>query len=130
MAGDRFHVLQTARNRLSVAPHPALEHCKAHEPESSTPAEHLDRAVQTAVERVIFGGNELARRRFLQLVGASTATAILRSVFPLDTAQALAQDTVKDIEKKNLTVAFIPITLPAPRPSLWQSPWDFMHGIA
>ena len=114
MAGNRFHVLQTARNRLSVAAHPALEHCKAHELESSTPAEHLDRAVQTAVERAIFGGNELARRRFLQLVGASTATAILRSVFPLDTAQALAQETVKDIEKKNLTVAFIPITCATP----------------
>jgi nitrate/nitrite transport system substrate-binding protein len=76
----------------------------------STPEERLDQAVETAVMRAIFGGNELARRRFLQLVGASSAMAIVRSVFPLDTAKAMAQEQVKGIEKKDLSVAFIPIT--------------------
>jgi nitrate/nitrite transport system substrate-binding protein len=66
------------------------------------------------VERAIFGGNELARRRFFQLVGASSATAIMCSVVPLDTARALAQEHVKAIEKKDLTVAFIPITCATP----------------
>jgi nitrate/nitrite transport system substrate-binding protein len=85
--------------------------------------------VETAVERAIFGGNELARRRFIQLVGASTATAIIRSVFPLDTAKALAQETVKDIEKKNLTVAFIPITCATP--IIMAEPMGFYarHGL-
>ena len=54
--------------------------------------EYLDRAIEMAVERAIFGGNEIARRRFLQLVGASSAAAIMRMVFPLDTTKALAQD--------------------------------------
>jgi nitrate/nitrite transport system substrate-binding protein len=76
----------------------------------STSEECLDHVIETAVERAIFGGNEMARRRFLQLVGVSSAVALIRTVFPLDTAKALAQEHVKGIEKKDLTVAFIPIT--------------------
>src|SRR4029450_11051849 len=76
----------------------------------STSEECLDHVIETAVERAIFGGNEMARRRFLQLVGVSSAAALIRTVFPLDTAKALAQEHVKGIEKKDLTVAFIPIT--------------------
>jgi len=87
-----------------------------HEPQHtpSTSEKYLDRAIETAVERAIFGGNEIARRRFLQLVGASNAATIMRTVFPLDTAKALAQEHVKGIEKKDLTVTFIPITCATP----------------
>jgi nitrate/nitrite transport system substrate-binding protein len=77
---------------------------------SCSPEEHLAHAV----ERAIFRGNALARRRFFQLVGASTATAIIRSVFPMQTAKALTQETVKVTEKKDLTVSFIPITCATP----------------
>ena len=95
----------------------------------STSEELLERAVEVAVERAIFRGNELARRRFLQCVGASAATAIIRSLFPLDTAKALAQDTVKDIEKKDLTVSFIPITCATP--IIMAEPMGFYarHGL-
>jgi nitrate/nitrite transport system substrate-binding protein len=79
-----------------------------------TSEEWLERAIETSVERAIFGGNELARRRFFQLVGTSSAAAIMRTVFPLDAAKALAQEHVKAIEKKDLTVAFIPITCATP----------------
>src|SRR5215831_10014088 len=80
----------------------------------STSEACLDHAIETAVARAIFGGNEMTRRRFFQLVGASTATAIIRSVFPLDIAKAMAQETVKGLEKTDLTVAFIPITCATP----------------
>ena len=95
----------------------------------STSEERLDRAIETAVERAIFGGNEIARRRFFQLVGASSAAALIRTVFPLDTAKALAQEHVKGIEKKDLTVAFIPITCATP--IIMAEPMGFYakHGL-
>jgi nitrate/nitrite transport system substrate-binding protein len=95
----------------------------------STPEDCLDRAVETAVERAIFGGNELARRRFLQAVGASAATAIIGSVFPLEMAKALAQEPMKGIEKKDLTVSFIPITCATP--IIMAEPMGFYarHGL-
>ena len=100
-----------------------------HGPELSTPTEIVEQAVETAVERAIFGGNELARRCFFQLVGTSTATAIIRSVFPLDTAKALAQEKVKGLEKTDLTVSFIPITCATP--IIMAEPMGFYarHGL-
>src|SRR5712692_10118671 len=80
-----------------------------HECVPRTPEECLDRAIETAVDRAIFGGNDLARRRFLQLVGSSSAAVLIGSVFPLDTAKAIAQEQVKGIEKKDLVVSFIPL---------------------
>lgn len=96
---------------------------------SRTPEECLDRAIETAVERAIFGGNDLARRRFLQLVGASSAAALIGSVFPLDTAKAIAQEQVKGIEKKDLVVSFIPITCATP--IIMAEPMGFYtkHGL-
>ena len=95
----------------------------------STAEECLDRAIETAVARAIFGGNEMARRRFFQLIGASSAAAIMRTVFPLDIAKAVAQEHVKGIEKKDLTVAFIPITCATP--IIMAEPMGFYakHGL-
>jgi nitrate/nitrite transport system substrate-binding protein len=89
----------------------------------------FDRTVEIAVERAIFGGNEIARRRFLQLVGASSAAALIRTVFPLDIAKAMAQEQVKGIEKKDLTVSFIPITCATP--IIMAEPMGFYakHGL-
>jgi nitrate/nitrite transport system substrate-binding protein len=98
-----------------------------HKHAPSTSEGCLDRAIETAVERAIFGGHEMARRRFFQLVGASSAAALIRTVFPLDTAKALAQEHVKGIEKKDLTVAFIPITCATP--IIMANPWVFMPNM-
>ncbi len=93
------------------------------------PEEIIERVVESAVVRAIFGGNDVARRRFLKLVGASTAAAIIKTVFPLDTAKALAQEKVDGIEKKDLTVAFIPITCATP--IIMAEPMGFYkkHGL-
>jgi nitrate/nitrite transport system substrate-binding protein len=106
-----------------------LQQWDEHKYVPSTSEECLDRAIEMAVERAIFGGNELARRRFFQLVGASSAAALIRTVFPLDTAKALAQEHVKGIEKKDLTVAFIPITCATP--IIMAEPMGFYakHGL-
>jgi nitrate/nitrite transport system substrate-binding protein len=129
MSGDGYREPPTVRRTHSVSADVTMQPSGVYAPATSSPEKCLDHAVETAVERAIFGGNELARRRFLQLVGASTATAIIRSVFPLDTAKALAQETVKDIEKKDLTVAFIPITCATP--IIMAEPMGFYarHGL-
>ena len=108
-----------------------------HEPEGSEGAETeaqgteaiIDRAVESAVVRAVFGHNEMARRQFLKLVGSGTAAAVLSSVFPLATAKALAQEKAKGIEKKDLTVGFIPITCATP--IIMAEPMGFYekHGL-
>ena len=50
----------------------------------SSPEKLLDRAVESAVVRAVFGESDLARRQFSKLVGSGTAAAILNSIFPLD----------------------------------------------
>lgn len=89
----------------------------------------LDRAVESAVVRAVFGHNEMARRQFLKLVGSGTAAAVLSSVFPLAAAKAMAQEKVKGIEKKDLTVGFIPITCATP--IIMAEPMGFYkkHGL-
>ncbi len=57
--------------------------------------------------------NDLERRNFLKAVGASTAAAAVAAFFPLATAtEVLAQSG--PIEKKDLSVGFIPITCATP----------------
>jgi nitrate/nitrite transport system substrate-binding protein len=90
MAGEIFHVPRTAEDRPHRDPYAAVLH--GGDPRPETPEDRLDRAVETAVERAIFGGSELARRHFLRLVGAGTAMAVIRSLFPLETAKAPAQE--------------------------------------
>ena len=89
----------------------------------------LHRAVESAVVRAVFGHNEMARRQFLKLVGSGTAAAVLSSVFPLAAAKAMAQEKVKGIEKKDLTVGFIPITCATP--IIMAEPMGFYkkHGL-
>jgi len=89
----------------------------------------IDRAVESAVVRAVFGHNEMARRRFLKLVGSGSAAAILSSVFPLATAKSMAQEKVKGIEKRDLTVGFIPITCATP--IIMAEPMGFYkkHGL-
>lgn len=94
-----------------------------------TNEEIIDRAVESAVVRAIFGHRDLTRRRFLKLVGSSSAAAIVGSVFPLAAAKAMAQEKVKGIEKKDLTVGFIPITCATP--IIMAEPMGFYakHGL-
>jgi hypothetical protein len=70
-------------------------------------------AVQTALLRAVFP-DAVTRRGFVRAVGAGTALAALREVFPLDAAIALAQTAPDAIEKKQLKIGFIPITCATP----------------
>jgi nitrate/nitrite transport system substrate-binding protein len=118
-------------------PDVSLTHSEHKEPESSVSSngqpesteEIIDRAVESAVVRAVFAHDDLNRRRFLKLVGAGSAAAIISSFFPLGTAKSMAQEKVKGIEKKDLTVGFIPITCATP--IIMAEPMGFYkkHGL-
>lgn len=92
--------------------------------------EIIDRAVEGAVVRAIFNGNDASRRRFLKKMGAASAMAVISSIFPLDAAKSWAKDEGGALEKKALTIGFIPITCATP--IIMGEPMGFYekHGLA
>jgi nitrate/nitrite transport system substrate-binding protein len=87
----------------------------------------MDAAVEHAVTRAVFGGNEVLRRAFLRGVGSSTFYAALASVFPLaacksavkeeveaTTAAVSSGSTKNPLEKTALKIGFVPITCATP----------------
>ncbi len=118
-------------------PQTSLEHAHGHG-EQPTPDNHalpdtsekiIDRVVESTVVRALFGGNDMKRRRFMQMVGAGGAAALIESLFPLKTAKAMAQEKAGGIEKKDLTIGFIPITCATP--IIMAEPMGFYekHGL-
>lgn len=74
----------------------------------------MERAVENAVVRAIFGQNDFNRRSFMGMVGGTTVAAALASVFPLDQAKAAILDELGPPEKPNLRIGFVPITCATP----------------
>ncbi|MAD39389.1 CmpA/NrtA family ABC transporter substrate-binding protein [Tistrella sp.] len=77
----------------------------------------VDRGVENAVVRSMFGGNEIARRSFLKTVGAGAFAAALASVLPLDRVKAAVKDGMTGggpLEKTKLNIGFVPITCATP----------------
>ena len=74
----------------------------------------LERAVESAVVRSVFGHDELSRRQFAKLLGGGTLAAALGSVFPMEQAKAAILDRLGAPEKKKLAVGFVPITCATP----------------
>jgi nitrate/nitrite transport system substrate-binding protein len=68
--------------------------------------------VRGAALRAVFGGSP-ARRAVLRSLGTAAALAILDTVMPLGTLQALAEDKTEP-EKSELTIGFIDITCATP----------------
>ena len=79
-----------------------------------TPDEMMDRAIESAIVRSVFGHNDMSRRSFLGLVGTGTATALLGSMFPMSEAKAALKDSMGKLEKTKLDVGFVPITCATP----------------
>ena len=71
------------------------------------------RIVESAVFRALFPV-DAERRGFLRAVGASTALAAVASVFPIGTATEVFAQGAGAVEKKDLSVGFIPITCATP----------------
>ncbi|GLQ37137.1 nitrate ABC transporter substrate-binding protein [Rhizobium albus] len=74
----------------------------------------LERAVESAVVRSVFGHNELSRRSFAKMLGGTTLAAALASVLPIDKVKAAILDEIGTPEKTDLSVGFVPITCATP----------------
>ena len=81
---------------------------------SSSPEAIMERAIESAVVREVFGHNDMSRRAFLGLVGGGTAAAMLASLFPLEQAKAALLDNLGKPEKAKLNIGFVPITCATP----------------
>lgn len=77
------------------------------------PGSVTQRALENSVMKGIFG-DDLSRRRFLKAVGASTAYTAISSLIPFHSLQAMVDDAMKKIEKKDLKIGFVPITCATP----------------
>jgi nitrate/nitrite transport system substrate-binding protein len=69
--------------------------------------------VEATLIKALFPQDAL-RRKFLRAVGRNTAMAAIGSVLPIASMQALAQDKMGPLEKKDLKIGFIPITCATP----------------
>lgn len=89
----------------------------------------MDRAIEGAVVRSIFQGDEHSRRTFMKVVGSSAALSIIGSIFPLSAAKSWAKDSSGPLEKKALKIGFIPITCATP--IIMADPMQFYekHGL-
>jgi len=79
-----------------------------------TPDDMMDRVIESAIVRGVFGHNDISRRSFLGLVGGGVAASILGSLFPLDSVKAAVKDGIGKLEKTKLNVGFVPITCATP----------------
>jgi len=95
-ANDADHAAATLRQRAASADFEATSNA----------------FVEAALVKALFP-QDAVRRRFLRVVGRSTAMAAIGSVLPLASLQAMAQEK-GTLEKKDLKIGFIPITCATP----------------
>ena len=76
--------------------------------------EIIDRAIESAIVRGMFGHDDQSRRQFMKLVGGGLAASILGSFLPMDSIKAAVKDKIGPLEKKKLKVGFVPITCATP----------------
>ena len=80
----------------------------------STTEGMMERAVESAVVRSVFGQSDIGRRSFMGMMGGSTMAAALASVFPIKEATAAILDDLGPPEKTDLNIGFVPITCATP----------------
>ena len=124
--------------------HGHSDHDHAHQEAAATAPEHNDDPVapstapsqegvmESLVEKAVMNAiipDPIHRRKFIDTVGKTAAAAAVASVFPMDTAKSMAADPVKNIEKKDLSIGFIPITCATP--IIMAEPMGFYekHGL-
>ena len=80
--------------------------------DSNAAHETIDRFVEKSVANAVLGG-DLNRRRFTKMLGQSALLAMIGQLFPLEDAKAMAKEG-GPVEKKDLSIGFIPITCATP----------------
>jgi len=74
----------------------------------------MDRVVENAIVRGMFGQDDASRRQFIKIVGGGTLAAALGSILPMDKVKAAVKDSFGPLEKSKLKVGFVPITCATP----------------
>jgi nitrate/nitrite transport system substrate-binding protein len=81
---------------------------------ASTSEEIMDRVIESAVVRSVFGHHDDSRRNFMKLMGGASMATLLSSIFPLEEAKAAIKDDLGKPEKTKLNIGFVPITCATP----------------
>jgi nitrate/nitrite transport system substrate-binding protein len=76
--------------------------------------QHLERTLDQAVTAAVLQAAGPTRRQLLVGLGAATLSALVAETFPLARLRAFAADPVGKPEKKDVSIAFIPITCGTP----------------
>ena len=74
----------------------------------------IDRIVESALVREIFGHHDTSRRNFLRLSSSGALAAAIASVLPLDAVKAAVKEGGGALEKTKIKVGFVPITCATP----------------
>lgn len=74
----------------------------------------IDRVIESALVREIFGHHDASRRNFLKLSSGGALAAAIASVLPLDAVKAAVKEGGGPLEKTKLKVGFVPITCATP----------------
>jgi nitrate/nitrite transport system substrate-binding protein len=75
---------------------------------------HLERTLDQAVTAAVLEAAGPTRRQLLAGLGAATLSALIAEMFPVARLKAFAADPVGNPEKKDVSIAFIPITCGTP----------------
>lgn len=108
---ERTRVWEREAERMEPLATPSGQSAK---PQFATPDDMMDRAVESAIVRGMFGHNDHSRRQFLKLMGGGTLAAALGSILPLDKIKAAVKESMGPLEKTKLSVGFVPITCATP----------------
>ncbi len=90
----------------------------------------MERAIESAIVRSVFGHSDISRRSFMGLVGGGTAAAALASIFPIDKAKAALLDTLAATLGARPISTSASFRSPAPHQLSWLSHWASMSGMA
>ena len=59
-----------------------------------SPEDVMDRVIESAVVRSVFGHHEPSRRQFMRMIGGGTMAAIFGAMFPMEAAKAAIKETL------------------------------------
>ncbi|MEM9282375.1 MAG: CmpA/NrtA family ABC transporter substrate-binding protein [Verrucomicrobiota bacterium] len=86
---------------------------RKHEFNSNDPGAVIKRAMESSILHGMFG-DDMQRRKMLKAIGAASVYGAMASVFSFDKLHAMTEDAMKNIEKKDLKIGFVPITCATP----------------
>jgi nitrate/nitrite transport system substrate-binding protein len=109
-----FEGSESARPAMTQPPATPARSAAADSNRLETSEDVMDRVIESAIVRSVFGHHEPSRRQFMRMVGGGTMAAILGTMLPLDAVKAAVKDAIGKPEKTKLQIGFVPITCATP----------------